>query len=450
VKAALLFLLLMTVQVTAAPVDDFIRDEMDKRHIPGLSLIVLQNGNPAVFKDYGLANVESGAPVTSKTVFKIASLSKAFIADAILLLAQEGKLALDDRAAKYLVDAPQSWQPITIRQLLNHISGIVRDPPDYHPYDAQPVMDVIRGAYALPLASPPGKKYLYSNIGYYVLAEIISRTSGRPWDRYIAARFLAPAGMAATRLTTREIVPNRAAGYYWRDGRYLNAEEWVAVRPSGAFLSTPENMARWDQFQHSPQFPLNASSRKAAETPALLGDGSASNYGFGWTVDSFLGQSRIHHDGVFPGFRSDYEKFGGGLSVILLTNAENGSLERMAVKIAGFFDSRLTAPRFAMAVQAQASARVGTDVAIALSATALDRLAPDSLFEMEIWDADDKAVFKTRKQDEDFKAGESRKLNFSWMPKTAGTYSISVGAYGPHYVPDYAWAEKAATVQVTQ
>jgi CubicO group peptidase (beta-lactamase class C family) len=308
-RTAILFgLLLLSARAQAAPVDDAIRAEMAKRHIPGLSVAVLKTGKPATIKSYGLANLETGAAVTPQTVFKIASLSKAFIADAVLLLAQENKLALDDRVSKYLTDAPRTWRDITVRQLLNHTSGIVRDPADYHPYDPQPVMDVVRSAYGLPLATPPGEKFLYSNIGYYVLAEIASRVSGQSWDSYIAAHFFVPAGMTATRTTTPEIMPGRASGYYWRNNRYLNAENWVAVRPSGAFLSSAQDMARWDAFQLSPAFPLNRASRTQAVAMGHLNGGAPSNYGFGWTIDSFLGQTRIHHDGQYPGFRSDYEK----------------------------------------------------------------------------------------------------------------------------------------------
>jgi CubicO group peptidase (beta-lactamase class C family) len=432
----------------AASLDDAVRTEMNKRHIPGLSLAVLKEGKVLAIKNYGMANLETRVPATAQTVYKIASLSKAFIADAILLLAQEGRLGLDDRATKYLTDAPQSWRGITVRQLLNHVSGIVRDPPDYHPYDEQPVMDVIKSSYALPLASAPGEKYLYSNIGYYVLAEIISRVSGQSWDDYIAAHFFAPAGMTATRTTTQEIVPNRANGYYWRNNRYLNAEDWIAVRPSGAFLSTLQDMVRWDQFQRSAQFPLNAQSRAEAESPPHLADGSRSGYGFGWTVDKFLGQTRIHHDGTYPGFRSDYEKFSSGLSVILLTNSENGSVEGLALKIAGYFDSSLKAPRFSVSASAPSPAQSGKAVAIAVSATDLDRAAPDSLVELEIWDANGKAVFKQHRANEDFQSGQSRDYLFSWLPASAGTYTVNVGAYGPHWVTSYGWAEKAAVIKV--
>ena len=439
---------LWAIPAFAAPVDDAIRSEMAKRHIPGLSVAVLKSGKVIAIKNYGLANMETNTPVTNQTVYKTASLSKAFIADAILLLAQSGALALDDKAAKYLTDVPNSWGDITIRQLLHHTSGIVRDPLDYRPYDAQPITDVIRSAYALPLASPPGEKFLYSNIGYYALAEIMTRASGSSWEAYITAHFLVPAGMTATRTTTREIISNRASGYYWRNNRYLNAENWVAVRPSGAFLSSIQDMARWDTFQLSPAFPLNAESRAQATALGRLNSGAPSNYGFGWMIDPFLGQTRIHHDGTFPGFRCDYEKFTSGMSVILLTNSENGSVEGLALKIAGFYDKALVWPQFAVTATAPSAARTGEAVPIVLSVTDMDRPAPDSLLEMEIWDATGKAVFKQNKANEDFAAGESRRYDFSWSPQTSGTYTVNVGVYGPRWVAGYSWNEKIAVIIV--
>lgn len=447
-RRLLLAFMVLALPARAASLDEVAREEMAKRHIPGLSLAVLKEGKLVVMKNFGVANLETGTPVTSQTVYKIASLSKAFIADAILLLQQDGKLSLDDRASKYLGDAPSSWQDITIRQLLNHVSGIVRDPPDYHPYNEQPPMDVIRSTYAVPLASPPSEKYLYSNVGYYVLAQIITLASGQPWDNYIAANFFKPAGMTATRTTTRDVIPRRASGYYWRTDRYINAEEWVGVRPSGAFMSTIEDMARWERFQRSPEFPLNAESRALAISLPRLKDGAPSNYGFGWMTDKFLGRTRIHHDGVYPGFRSDYEKFDNGLSVILLTNSENGSVESVALKFAGLFDANLVMPNFKLVAAAPSNAQVGTPVTIKVTAHDLDHPAPGSLFELEIWDANGKPVFKQRKANEDFRAGESRELEFSWVPQTPGSFTVNVGAYGPRWVASYAWAQKAALIRI--
>ena len=160
---------------------------------------------------YGLANVETDTPATPETVYKIASLSKQFLAAAVMLLVEEGKIGLDDKAQQYLNGWPECWKNITVRHLLTHTSGIVRDPIDYHPYKEQPPAEVIESVYPMPLKFQPGEKFLYSNVGYYVLAEIIGKASGQPWSEFISERLFAPAGMTATRvLTLTAIVPHRA------------------------------------------------------------------------------------------------------------------------------------------------------------------------------------------------------------------------------------------------
>jgi hypothetical protein len=365
-----------------------------------------------------------------------------------MLLAQDGRLGLDDPVSRYLSDAPPAWRGITLRQLLNHTSGLVRDPPEYHPYVAQPPMTVIKDAYALPLASAPGEKFLYSNIGYYVLAETVSRVSGQSWDSYIAEHFFKPAGMAATRLTTADIVPARAGGYVWQDGHYENAEDWIAVRPSGAFLSTISDMAKWEAFQLSPAFPLTAESRKQAVAMARLNGGGESDYGFGWYSDSYLGQTRAHHDGQYPGFRCDYERFGDGTSVIVLANSDARSVERLAVTIAGTFDASLKPPLFQTGVRAPASAMVGAPVPIALVVSDGALPAPGTVTEMEIWDSTGHAVFKAHETNEDFTPFEVRHPSFDWVPQKPGDYTVNVGVYGPKWVMSYDWNQKAASITV--
>jgi len=165
------------------PLDAYVSHRMREARIPGLVLAVLKHGKVVKVAGYGLANIETNTPTTPTTEFRIASLSKQFIATAIMLLVQEGELGLDDRATKYLDGAPATWNEITIRQLLSHTSGLVRDPLDYHPYTDQPITDVIRDAYGLPLNSPPGDKWLYSNIGYYVLAQVITKSAANPGTR---------------------------------------------------------------------------------------------------------------------------------------------------------------------------------------------------------------------------------------------------------------------------
>ena len=136
-------------------VDDYIRATMAESRIPGLSVAVVKNGKIVKASGYGIANLETNTPATAQTVYKTASLSKQFIAAAIMLLVQEGKLSLDDKASKYLDGSPETWKDITVRHLLTSTSGIVRDPreSDYEPYREQPITDVIKATYPIPSAS---------------------------------------------------------------------------------------------------------------------------------------------------------------------------------------------------------------------------------------------------------------------------------------------------------
>jgi D-alanyl-D-alanine carboxypeptidase len=433
-------------------VDDYIRAAMGEFRIPGLSLAVVKNGRIVKASGYGVANLETNTPATARTVYKTASLSKQFIAAAIMLLVQEGKLGLDDKASRYLDGAPETWREITVRHLLTGTSGIARDPreSDYEPYREQPITDVIKATYPIPLRFNPGEKWEYSNVGYYALAEIITRTSGKSWNEFIAERLFAPAGMTSTRLTTTTaIVPHRADGYRNTSNGRINAEDWIAPRPSGAFLSTVVDLAKWDAFLDSTNI-LTTSSKRQMWTRATLTNGAATNYGFGWVVDSFLGRSRIHHDGQFPGFRSDYERFPDDkLTVIVLVNSDNARVESLALKIAGFYASTLTAPTFALrADPPPGPVSVGSPVAVRLTAKAEGKAAPESVLEIEIWDADDKSVFKQSRSNESFAAGEAKTFTFSWTPSKPGKYIVNISAWGPRFTPPYAIKAKATTITV--
>lgn len=437
-------------QSVSDQVDSYVKQRMQESQIPGLSLAVLEKGRIVEASGFGRANVETDTPATAETVYKIASLSKPFMAAAILLLMQEGKIRLDDQVSKYLEGAPTSWNKITIRHLLTHTSGIVRDPSDYHPYTEQPIDEVVRSVYSIPLSFEPGEKWLYSNVGYYVLAEVITRASGIPWDEFIRDRLFAPARMASSRKTSASaVVAHRASGYHQSENRMINAENWIAVRPSGAFLSTVLDLAKWDGLLDSDSI-LSASTRKLMWTPATLNDQVSVDYGFGWYVDSFLGRARIHHDGQFPGFRADYERFADdGLTVIVLANSDNASLESLAIKIAGFYATTLATPRFSLNADVPAESVVhGNPITIKISAEDEGKAAPESLVEMEIWDAAGKAVYKQHQANEDFAAGQKKTYKFSWTPTKPGEYTVNVGAYGPKWTPSYAWKLRASTIAV--
>ena len=165
--------------VQADAVDRFIAAEMERRHIPGVSLAVLRDGKEIKTQGYGVADLEHGIAVTPETVFKIGSVSKQFLATGIMLLAQDGRLTVDDPIAKHLDGVPESWRQITLRHFLTHTSGVVREGPAFDALKVQPDMVVIRSAFALPLEFPTGSKYQYCNVCYFALAEVIARAVGQ-------------------------------------------------------------------------------------------------------------------------------------------------------------------------------------------------------------------------------------------------------------------------------
>jgi CubicO group peptidase (beta-lactamase class C family) len=325
--------------------DDYVRARMRWERIPGLSLAVVKDGKLVRAKGYGTANVETNSPATPRTVYRIGSVSKQFVAAGILLLVQDGKLALDDPIGKFLDGVPAAWKGITVRRLLTHTSGLVRDPPGWDPFKVQPDEEMIRSAFPLPLAFTPGERWAYSNTGYYVLAEIIRRVSGRPWSAFLAERLFAPAGMAATRtITTTGIVPERASGYARTATGVENAENWLAVRPSGAFLSTVLDFVRWDAALSTGTI-LTSASRTQMWTPVSLNDGTTHPYGFGWFLDPFQGRRRVHHGGGVPGFTADIERFvDDRLTVVVLANLGGADVERIARDVAGFYVPALAPP----------------------------------------------------------------------------------------------------------
>jgi D-alanyl-D-alanine carboxypeptidase len=320
----------------ADPTDDFVRKEMQKQRIPGLALAVVKKGVVIKAAAYGIADRKTAAPVTPDTIFKIASVSKQFMATGIMVLVQDGRVSLADTIDRYLPDVPAAWRSITVGQLLSHTGGLMREGPGWTPSSTSDI-EVIRSAYSAPLRSTPGTKWEYSNLGYTVLAEIMARVSGRAWPEFMTERVFRPAGMLSTRTTTiTEIVPNRAAGY--RDNeRLLDAEDWPAVRPGGAFLSTITDLAKWDQVLYTDRV-LTESSRREMWTATPLADGSRATYGFGWFVNRPGARRHVWHSGGLPGFKAQFHRYlDDGLTVIVLINLDDADDDSIAAGIAEFY-----------------------------------------------------------------------------------------------------------------
>jgi D-alanyl-D-alanine carboxypeptidase len=320
-------------------VDALVEEEMNKSHIAGLSLAIAKDGTVLYARGYGFADVKRKSLGTEQTVFEIGSISKQFLATGIMVLVQDGKLTLEDKAKSFFPDAPASWDAITIRHLLTHTSGLRRAPVGYNPDLDQADADLIRKSYRTPVATP-GSKYSYSNLGYFVLAEIITRVSHDHWSKFIAARVFEPSAMTITR-TTKETarLAHVAKGYTFKKKRWVASPVVVALRPSGAFVSTVIEMAQWDAVLRTDMV-LTEASRKQMWTPMRLNNGTVSAYGFGWQLAGVHNVvQQVWHDGAEPGFKAFMLRYlDEGIAVIVLTNTgDETKLRRLCLKIAKLY-----------------------------------------------------------------------------------------------------------------
>ena len=224
-----------------------------------------------------------------------------------------------------------------------------REAPGFDPFLIQSDADVVSSAYDVPLHFAPGEQWQYCNVGYFALAEIIRTVSGRPWSEFLTERVFAPSGMRATRTTTTtERDANRAVGYTDND-RLLEAVDWPAVRPSGAFLSTVLDLAKWDAVLDSDDI-LTGATRRRMWTPVALNDGTIHPYGLGWELDPFHSAGRalrrVHHGGGMPGFRTEFMRLvDERLTIVVLMNLDDADARAIAFGVANILLRTPESPR---------------------------------------------------------------------------------------------------------
>jgi len=355
VARAVLIMVVATAGTAAAhadALDAYVARQMETQHVPGLALAVIDHGRTVKLKGYGLANLELGTPMTPDSVIEIGSLTKSFTAAAVMLLVQDRKLALDDPINRYLGEAPSAWRDITIRQLLNHISGL---PTDGISTDARTELadfgesEFLASATALPLRTPPGTAFAYSNLGYDLLSIIVSRVSGQAYGDFLQARIFEPAGMSATRVADRTaITPNRAQGYLWTRGalRLCIARSATRFRGSGSLQSTLRDLVRWDAALNGDSL-LTPDSHRQMWTSGMLDDGKATGYGFGWEVSQVNGHPLITHNGAMNGFLSNVQRYPDDqVTVIVAVNQSDlADARRIASGIARLYLPALRPPQ---------------------------------------------------------------------------------------------------------
>lgn len=301
------------------------------------AILVARDGKPVISKAYGKANYELDVPNTPDTVFQIASLTKQFTAAAILQLQEQGKLRTSDRVCQYLDDCPQAWQPITLRQLLTHTSGLKNysSLPDWDEvlgrktYRPRELVDLFR---TLPLEFVPGTQFKYSNSGYVLLGLVIERASGRAYGTYLRDHIFAPLGMTHSVFDEhRRLIPGRATGYYSRGTRFIgtpyNLDQSTQFASSGIAATTTDLFA-WDQALYTTKL-LSQASRDEMFTANL------NNYAYGWQTGEKLGRRKLDHSGSSNGYSSYLLRFPDErVSVIVLSNSDRTSAGKVGNNIA--------------------------------------------------------------------------------------------------------------------
>jgi CubicO group peptidase (beta-lactamase class C family) len=322
---------------------------MSRQKIPGLAVAVVRGDTVLACKGYGLANIELDVPITPATMFQSGSLGKQFTAAAVMALVEEGKLKLDDSIRKYLPDAPKSWEPIALRHLLSHTSGIPDYTDDTFDYRADySDADLAKMAFALTLEFPAGTRWNYSNTGYVLLGIILNKAAGRPYWETLRERVFTPAGMKTARINSEaDIVPHRSSGYRVVDGAFKH-QEWVSptlnTTADGSLLFSLEDLIAWNRTVRARSV-LSQASWTRMLSPVTLNSGRTFPYGYGWAIEQRGGQTVISHGGSWQGFRTQFTRFErSDLAVIVLANSSSANPETIANRIAAAVDPALTTP----------------------------------------------------------------------------------------------------------
>lgn len=318
----------------AMRIDDYVRLQLETRHIASASVAVIHGTQVLLQKGYGQANIERRTAASPETTYQIGSLTKPFTAMAILLLVQDVKLRLDDAVGQYLPKLPLVCRALTVRQLLVHTSGINRD------LRADNVDDFSQEEFwrrlnKKPLTSSPGDKWEYSNTGYIVLGMLIESISGQSYGEFLRRRVLAPLGMSQTSYLAPLIeAGRRAVGYEWGNDEVFHRSPYFSGGyAAGGLVSSVADLVKWQQALVTETI-LKRAVIDQMWKPGRLGNGNpvqfsfrgeSSSYGFGWFLTSYRGRKLITHGGTVSGFSSILHFYPTDrLTIIVLCNGKSG------------------------------------------------------------------------------------------------------------------------------
>jgi CubicO group peptidase (beta-lactamase class C family) len=318
------------------PVSVFVRTEMQKQHIPGLTLLVSKNGKPIRSEGYGVSNLELDVHAKPDTIFQSGSVGKQFTATAVMMLVEGGKVGLEDPLTRYFPEAPAPWKQVTVRELLSHTAGFTDYPKDFDERKDYTEEELLKRVEAIPLAYPPGTSWSYSNLGYLTLGILIHKVTGEFYGDFLQQRIFRPLEMSTTRIIDEsDIIPNRSAGYRLVHGDVKN-QEWVSpslnTTADGSLYFSILDLAKWDAALYTEKL-LKKSSLAQMWTVAPLRNGkpNSGHYGFGWFVEAQDGHRLIEHEGSWQGFETQISRYvDDGLTVVVLTNLADAKPDRIA------------------------------------------------------------------------------------------------------------------------
>ena len=322
---------------------DAVMADVYKAGQPGAAIIVRKNGETLFRKGYGLADLELKVPVEPDMVFRLGSITKQFTAVAVLMLAQEGRLGLQDEITKFLPDYPVQGRTITVEHLLTHTSGIqsYTDMAEWLPLwrKDMTLTELIDLFKSKPMQFEPGESWAYNNSGYILLGAVIEKVSGMTYESFLAERVFKPLGMKDSHYGSAErIIPRRVPGYQLGKAGFVNAPYLSMTQPyaAGSLLSSVDDLAVWSDAVFAEKLVKKEWLDKAF-TPYKLKNGESSGYGYGWFVGGLDGHRSVEHGGGINGFTSYAMTFPeDGLFLAILTNSaiEGRAPEPRAVKIA--------------------------------------------------------------------------------------------------------------------
>lgn len=344
-------------QVSATRIDAIFAS-LKSNNAPGAGVLVVHNGQVEFGQGYGVTDLRTQHKIDPETNFRLASFTKQFTAACIILLVHDGKLHYGDHLTDIFPEFPAYGKSITVRNLLNHTSGL----PDYedvlmkqYPNTPDEKIPQILDAGVLKLLEQqssgkfaPGSKWEYSNSGYAALAMIIEKVSGKSYGQFLQERIFVPLKMNNTLAYEKgkNEVPHRAYGHTQTDGTWHETDQspTSAVLGDGGIYSSIDDLAKWDRALGDHTLLTEAEMQPAltavepTDGPAKFPDGSSVSYGFGWFVDPYKGHKRMSHDGNTIGFRTTIQRFPDDkLTIIILANRSDADPQALALKVADLY-----------------------------------------------------------------------------------------------------------------